>query len=316
MERRAFLTTVGVGLTAVSGCLSAGSADSQATDFSTDTTRSTERDRFEGTLVETDETVERTVGTGTLEERGRRRPHRVAVTNSGDEPKQVTVSLERSGTTVLEEVFTLRSAATVGIAFTELGSYDLTVTVPAADATEAISLGPDRFTCNVTKTSIGIQGDGSLDVLSTSTRMACPGVVTERVSADAVASRTLGDDSTDEDPEETTHGVALRNESDRTWTARLLVDSDAGPLFDGAYTVAPGGRVRLTLAERGSYSVSFDVLETGGTATEPVPSSSFDCNESSTRATIDADGELSVSTMTTLVACPESTPDTTTNSSS
>ncbi|QCD67170.1 hypothetical protein [Halomicrobium mukohataei] len=110
-----------------------------------------------------------------------------------------------------------------------------------------------------------------------------------RVSADAVASRTLGDGSADEGPEDTTHGVTLRNESDRTWTARLLVDGDAGPLFDGVYTVAPGGRVRLTLAERGTNSVSFDVLETGGTATEAVPSSSFDCNESSTRATIDAE---------------------------
>ncbi|WP_018258812.1 hypothetical protein [Halomicrobium katesii] len=316
MERRAFLTTIGVGLTAAGGCLSPGSADSQATDPSTDTTQSTGRDRFEGALVETGETVERTVGTGTLKERGRRRPHRVAITNSTDERKRVTVSLERSGTTVLAEAFTLRSAATVEIALTELGRYALTVTVPAADATETISLGPDHFTCNVTKTSIGIQDDGSLDVLSTSTRMACPGVVTEEVSADAVASRPLGADSSDDDREETTHGVSLRNESDRTWTARLLVDSDAGPLFDGVYTVAPGGRVRLTLAERGTYSVSFDVLETGETATEAVPSSSFDCNKSSTRATIDADGELSVSTMTTLMAWPEPTPDTTTNSSS
>ena len=71
MERRAFLTTIGVGLTAASGCLSSGSANSQMTDPSTDTTESTERDRFEATLVEADETVERTVGTGALEERGR-----------------------------------------------------------------------------------------------------------------------------------------------------------------------------------------------------------------------------------------------------
>jgi len=95
----------------------------------------------------------------------------------------------------------------------------------------------------------------------------------------------------------------LRNPSDETWTARMLVAGDSTAQFDGLYTVDPVSTVLITLTESGTYTLSVDVLETEMTASEQVTPENFDCNQSSTRAEIDSEGELTVNTLSTLMAC-------------
>ncbi|AFK18272.1 hypothetical protein E6P09_05780 [Haloferax mediterranei ATCC 33500] len=268
----------------------------------------------ERTLIETGNTVERTLGTGSLEERDLRRPHYVAFSNPTDETHQGTVTILQSGETVLDESVELEPNATIAASLTDLDTYTARMAVPALDATEGVTIDPGQFTCNMTKTTISIQGDGTLDSVGISTRMACPGVVTEHVATDESASHTLGDDPVPADTGKGIHSLLLRNPSDETWTTQLLVERDSTTQFDGIYTVEPNGTVLLTLSESGTYSLSMGVFETETVVTEQITPENFDCNQSSTRAVIDSEGELSASTVSTQMGCEVDT--NTTNESS
>ncbi|WP_241987244.1 hypothetical protein [Halorubrum sp. SD690R] len=83
----------------------------------------------------------------------------------------------------------------------------------------------------------------------------------------------------------------------------MLVENDSTAQFDGVYTVGPAGTVLITLGERGTYTLSVDVLETEGTITEQATPENFDCNQSSTQVNISAGGELTGNTLSTLMAC-------------
>nr|WP_233512075.1 hypothetical protein [Haloferax sp. Atlit-12N] len=257
----------------------------------------------ERTHIKSGDTVERTVGTKSLEERGLRKAHHVAFGNPTEETHHGTITVSKAGETVFEESVELEANASIVVSLTDLDTYAARVTVPELDATEEVTISPSQFTCNVTRTTISVQDDGTLDSIGVSTRMACPGVVSENASTDGLASHTLGDDPIPADTGKFSHTLMLRNPSDDTWTTRILVEDDSTTQFDGVYTVEPEGTVLITLSERGTYTLSMGVIETGTTVTEQVTPKNFDCNESSTRAEINAAGELTASTVSTLMGC-------------
>lgn len=310
MKRRTFLASAGIGLTtAAAGCVSqtpsrrgAEMGSEKTTTTSADT--QTETGQLPGqTLIEAGDTAERVIGGESLQERGRRKPHHVTFGNQTEETHQGTITVSKAGETVFEEPVELEANANIAVSLTDLNPYAIRVTVPALDATEAVTIEPSQFTCNVTRTAVGIQEDSTLDSIGMSTRMACPGVVTETASPDKPASYTLGDDSTPADTGRGCHTLMLRNPSDKTWTTRILVENDTTTQFDGVYTVEPEGTVAITLSESGTYSLSVGVLETEMTVTEQLTAENFDCNQSATRAEVNAAGELTVSTVSTRMAC-------------
>ncbi|ELZ47954.1 hypothetical protein C464_07700 [Halorubrum coriense DSM 10284] len=204
---------------------------------------------------------------------------------------------------MFEESVELEADASIVASLTDLDTYTARVAVPGLNATEEVTIDRSQFSCNVTRTTVSIQDDDTLDSMSISTRMACPGVVTETAPADGLASHTLGDNPVPADTGRFSHSLRLRNPSDETWTTRILVEKESVVQFDGVYTVEPEGTVLLTLSESGAYSLSMSVLETGATETEQITPENFDCNESSTRAEINATGELTANTVSTLRAC-------------
>lgn len=310
MKRRTFLASAGIGLaTAAAGCTSqATSSGAPETDSETTTTTSGDtqpktEQMPEQTLIEAGDTAERTIGTASLEERGLRNPHHVAFGNPTEETHQGMITISKASETVFEESVELEANASIVASLTDLDTYTTRVTVPELDATEEVTIDPSQFTCNVTKTTVSIQEDSTLDSMGISTRMACPGVVTETVPADGRASHTLGNDSIPADTGKSNHTLMLRNASNESWTTRILVENDSTAQFDGIYTVEPKGSVLVTFSESGTYTLSMGVLETEATVTEQVTPENFDCNESSTRAEIDAAGELTANTVSTLMAC-------------
>lgn len=310
MKRRTFLASAGVGLSiAAAGCTSQV-AGSGSTETDTETASNTSESARDGTnqtldqiLIEAGDTAERPLGNASLDTRGLRKPHQVAFGNPTNEIHHGTISITTTSETVFEESVKLEANASIIASLTDLETYTVRVTVPALDATEVVTIYPRQFTCNVTKTTISVQEDHTLNSISASTRMACPGVVSETVPADETVSETLGDDSTSADTERSTHTFMLRNPSEKTWAVRMLVENDSTAQFDGVYTVEPEGTVLITLNESGTYTLSSDVLETDTTVTEQVTPENFDCNQSSTRVEVDAEGELTVNTLSTLMAC-------------
>ena len=320
MKRRTFLASVGIGLaTVAAGCTSQASSsvapktDSETTTATSEGQTDTEQTP-EQTLIEAGESAERAIGAASLEERGLRTPHHVAFGNSTEESHQGTITVSTADETVFEESVELEANASIVVSLTDLDTYTIRVTVPELDATEQVTIEPGQFTCNVTRTTVSIQEDNTLDSMSVSTLMACPGVITETAPTDELATHTLGDDPIPADTGKFTHTLMLRNPSDETWTTRILVENDSKAQFDGVYTVEPEGSVLITLSESGTYTLSMSVLETEAMVTEQVTPENFDCNESSTRVAIDDAGELTANTVSTLMACDAET--NTTNKSS
>ena len=309
MKRRTLLTSAGIGLaTAAAGCTSqATSSGAPETDAETTTTSEGEQTETtqtpEQTLVEAGDAAERTIGTGSLEERGLRTPHHVTFGNPTGEPHQGTITVSKAGETVFEESVELEANASIVASLTNLDTYTARVAVPELNATEEVTIDLSQFSCNVTRTTVSIQDDGTLNSMSISTRMACPGVVTETAPADGLASHTVGDNPIPADTGKFSHSLRLRNPSDKTWTTRILVENESAVQFDGVYTVEPEGTVSITLSESGTYSLSMSVLETEAMETVQITPENFDCTESSTRAGINAAGELTANIVSTLMAC-------------
>ncbi|WP_193788386.1 hypothetical protein [Haloferax mucosum] len=308
MQRRQLLAAVGIGLTtAVAGCTSqASTGEGEDAELDTTTATGTETETEtapEPTAVAAGETTTRTIGTGSLDDSGMRKSHNVVLTNQTETSESASLTITQAGKTVLDERFELASKAAVAVPITDLGSYEVRATLTATDATETVTISLEQFTCNVTRTTIGVTADRALTSGSVSTLMACPGVVTERVPADGSTSKTLGDEPVLADTGKGTHTVLLRNPTDETWTARIQIRTVSAPQFDGLYTVESNGTVLLTLSEDGNYALDIGVIETGATATEEVGPKNFECNRSSTRGEITTDGGLDVATSATLMAC-------------
>jgi hypothetical protein len=310
MKRRTFLASAGIGLaTAAAGCTTqapasgASEEDSETTTPTPESRQTATEQTSERTLIETGATAERTIGTASLEERGLRETHHVAFRNPTEESHQGTITVSKASGVVFEESVELEANASIVVSLTDLGTYTTRVTVPDIGSTEEVTIDPSQFTCNVTRTTVSIREDSTLDSVSVSTRMACPGVVTGTVPANERMSYTLGNGSVPADTGESNHALVLQNPSNETWTARILVENDSVVQFDGLYTVESEGTVLITFSESGTYTLSMSVLETEAMETEQVTPEYFNCNESSTRAEIDAAGELTVNTVSTLMAC-------------
>jgi len=321
MKRRSFLGTIGIGLATTAGCIGntddgavgstgeasatggTASADDEATDTSTGTDASDEtatetatEQPPDGTPVASGEEYERRVGSGTLDETGLRRPHRIAVRNSTTTTRSVTLTIRRSGDDVFADQFALEPDAVVGVVLTDLDTYEVDATRPESEATESVTIGPDRFTCNVTQTSLTVETDGTLSSGSISTLMACPGVVTERIDTGATTTTAVNSATTSEDDRK--DEVTVENPTERQRTARILVRQDERVVFDGCYTLDAGATARLTLSQTEHYQIETTLLETGATET-----TTLDCNSSSTRFVAQQDGTLTVSGMSTRMAC-------------
>ncbi|MFC7073094.1 hypothetical protein ACFQJ7_12475 [Halovenus rubra] len=310
MERREFLTTASIGITtAVTGCLSQASSTGSSEPDMEDSTPTRDQPTTEtnttpeSTRLKSGETAKRTLGSGSLDESGLRKPHHVALSNQSEQTQTVTLTIQRAESTVLDERFELTVDATVDVSLTDLDTYDAEVTVAATETTETVTIDPAQFTCNVVRTTMSVQADGSVDSAAVSTKMACPGVVTATVDADESVSHTLGDEPVPQDTGAEVHNVLVHNPSNQSWTARVLLDQATTPRFDGLYTIAPNGTVLLTLTESDTYDMEVEVLETDSVETAQIASEDFDCNESSTRAEIDDEGALTMSTVSTRMAC-------------
>ncbi|TKX44871.1 hypothetical protein EXE41_12935 [Halorubrum sp. SD690R] len=310
MKRRMFLASAGIGFsTAAAGCTSQAvssrspEADTEKTANTSESTQNETDQKSAQTLIKAGDTAERTIGAGSLDTRSLRKPHHVAFRNPTEETHHGTITISTASETVFEESIEFEANTSLIASLSDLNLYTVRVAVPTLDATKEVTVEPDQFICNVTKTTISVREDRTLGSMSVSTRMACPGVVSKSVPADERVSHTLGEDSTSTDSERGSHTLVLRNSSDETWTARMLVENDSTAQFDGVYTVGPAGTVLITLGERGTYTLSVDVLETEGTITEQATPENFDCNQSSTQVNISAGGELTGNTLSTLMAC-------------
>lgn len=311
MERRTLLTTIGTGVvTAAAGCLSsANESDDTAND--TDGDGGGPGPQPERTRVASGETDRRTFGDESLDGDGLRQSHVVALANRTDDAVEAIFSIRQDGEVAFEERFELGADGSIAVSLTELSRYELQASIPNVGSTTQ-ALGLDLFGCNGGQTTIALQSDGTFETGTISTMMACPGVVTEHVAADESFEHLIGggfgaSDSNgaggDGATSEERHSLGLDNPTDETWTIRAELSDTSGSLFDGVFTLEAGASVNLPIADSGDYEFATSVLETDATATEAVGTDLFDCNVSSTTAAVDVDGQLSVQTISTMMAC-------------
>ncbi|MCF2164623.1 hypothetical protein [Halobacterium salinarum] len=292
MHRRPFLSRLCLGaVAATAGCLSRRddrdySATSRTRSTGTDASPPPSADR---TRVAAGDTARRTVGTGSLDAGGLRRPARIAFTNPTSEPHDGTLTISRRGERVLDEPVTLAADASLVASLTDLDAYTARVSGPTLRGEQTATLRPGGFTCNATSTAITVQDDATLSSTRVSTRMACPGVVTDDVAAGDTATETVGAAGAGGD-----YALRLWNATAASWTTRLRVDTDSTPRFDGVYTLAPDSTAVVRLRDRRAYTASMRVLGTEATATARVTPADFDCPSAATRVSIDAAGSLSV----------------------
>lgn len=325
MERRTVLTSIGIGLTiATAGCVSraeqASDPGANTENRYTDTEGTSDADATSAvTSVSDEDAEERTLGDGSLDENGLRTPVQVTLTNEAAETREAQLVVRESEDTLFDESFELEADAAVHVSLTELGEYTVQTTLIDAatgadgdtETTEMLDVGYEQFDCNSTTAAVGIHDDGSLTSSVRSTLMACQGVVTERVASDETASSTVGTEPSatgdEQAPGDETHGFVVHNPTGQTWTARLLVEQSSDPAFDGVYTLEPDATAEVILVESGDYRLETVVIETETAESEEIGPDSFDCNASTTQVELDSAGDLELTTISTQMACGEST---------
>ncbi len=99
------------------------------------------------------------------------------------------------------------------------------------------------------------------------------------------------------------HGVRVANDAAGARELRVVVARDGDQVLDRVFDVPGGDTVALTLNQPAGHEVA---VGAGGRLldTVTVPRSRFDCNGSTTEVTVDGDGEVTSTTISTLVACP------------
>jgi hypothetical protein len=98
------------------------------------------------------------------------------------------------------------------------------------------------------------------------------------------------------------HGVRVWNDAPTDREMRLLVTTDEGSVLDRTLTFPAGEYLSLRLLEPDDYEVTL-FLDGEEAGTVPVGTRFFDCNGSVTNVAVSADGEVSDSSVTTLLAC-------------
>lgn len=302
MERRALLTTLGIGAaTAIGGFLSrAGAIDDPGNDSDPDDSGPTD-----GT-VPSGRRDRRTVGDGSLGGDALRRPHAVALANRTAEPVDATVAIRTADDTAFEEQLELGSDASIVVSVTELARYEVEVTVPDDNAATTETIALESFDCNGGQTTFALQPDGRLESRTVSTTMACLDVVTERVGPGESIERTIGDEPSGDEhggSDDEQHSLGVENPTTQPWTVRTVLTESGEPRFDGVFVLGADASVNLPIAEPGDYELHASVLETGATARESIDAGLFDCNASSTNATASETGGLRIRTISTMIAC-------------
>lgn len=306
MERRAFLA-MGVGATAAAaGCLSRATSIDPEDESSPDETESKANDPAsddETERIESETTDRRTIGSGSLDGDGLRTPHAVALANRTDGDVEGTFTIRTDGDVAFEETVELEPGAVLSVSLTEFARYEVEASIPDAGAATTETVGLDVFDCNGGQTTIGLRPDETLESTTVSTRLACVSVE-ERVPAGESVEHVIGGVSAGEaENDDAKHALRAENPTEETWTVRAQLSEDAEAVFDGAFTLEPDAEAVLPIAESGDYEFLASVLETDAAATESVGADLFDCNSSSTTASVDAEGELDVQTISTLIAC-------------
>lgn len=178
MHRRPFLSRLCLGaVAATAGCLSRRddrdhSATSRTRSTGTDASPPRSADR---TRVAAGDTARRTVGTGSLDAGGLRRPARIAFTNPTSEPHDGTLTISRHGERVLDEPVTSPRTRAWSHRSPTWAPTPRGCPAPRCAAKQTTTLLPGAFTCNATSTAITVQDDATLSSTRVSTRMACPG---------------------------------------------------------------------------------------------------------------------------------------------
>ncbi|WP_248517679.1 hypothetical protein [Salinarchaeum laminariae] len=317
MERRTFMTTVGIaGVTAAAGCLSsADSSDDSANDSENDPATGESTDPGAGSesaeaQIASGETDHETVGSGALEGDGLRDPHTVALANRSDDAIEASFAVRTDDGVAFERTVELESEASIAVTLTEIARYEIEASVPGEGTATTETIPLDMFDCNGSQTTIAFRPDGTLESSTVSTMMACFGVVTERIPATETFEHTIdgaigsGKSGTgDDQPSEEQHSLGVVNPTDETWTVRAVLSGAEGAVFDGVFTLEADTAATLPIAEPGNYDLEASVLETDASEVESVDSDSFDCNVSSTNATVGADGQLEIRTISTMIAC-------------
>lgn len=104
------------------------------------------------------------------------------------------------------------------------------------------------------------------------------------------------------------HGIRISNSRDETTVAATIhiTHDDAETIFEETYMLPPGASHSGVLDYKANYTVTVTVGN--HTATEHIPKSMFDCNDSTTTFTIIQDN-VTLKTVSTSVACPTESPE-------
>jgi hypothetical protein len=309
MERRALLTTLGIGAAAaIGGCLSrADTNDDPANDSDPDDSAPS------GGRIPAGERDRRTVGDGSLGGDSLRRPHAVALANRSGESVDATFAIHSADGPVFEEDLELGPDASIVVSLTEIARYEVEATIPDVGAATTQTVGLDPFDCNGGQTTVALQPDGRLESGTVSTTMACPDVVTERVGPgesiergiEPAIERTNGGTHSPEgaDSDDEHHSLGVENPTASPWTIRVVLSEDGDPHFDGVFELGADASANLPIAEPGEYHLDASVLETDEHKRESIDPGLFDCNASTTNATATENGELRIRTISTMIAC-------------
>lgn len=302
MERRALLTTLGIGAaTAIGGCLSrADTSDDPGNDSGRNDGGNS------GDRIAAGERGRRTVGDGSLRGDALRQPHAVALANRTAESVDATFAIRTADGVAFEEPLELGQDASIVVSLTEIARYEVEATVPDAGAatTQTVDLG--SFDCNGGQTTFALQPDGRLESRTVSTMMACLDVVTERVAPGESIERTIGGEPSSEEhggADDEQHSLGVENPTASPWTVRVVLSESGDPRFDGVFVLGADASANLPITEPGDYELHASVLETGESEQESVDPGRFDCNASTTNAIATEDGELRIRTISTLIAC-------------
>ncbi|UVE49861.1 hypothetical protein KU306_13200 [Haloferax larsenii] len=304
MQRRAFLSAVGIGLTSVTGCLaSADDGGSTGDDETTDAPPTTDEpdtdDSDDSLAVDAGERVTAVVGTEPDGDSGFV-PHRLRLTNDTEEPWVARIEVTPTLAHPHAGTYKLAPDAEVSVVLRVPADYDVRVTDVQSGATATESLSPDDFDCNQSWTAFSPDGD-DISVAGASTRMAC---APPTLTGDDALSVTVGDGSLSSESYTKPHAVSVGNETDETTLVDVAIETDEGRVaFGGRYRLESDARVDVRVTEQSALVARVVRLDNDTEKAVSIDQSVFDCNNSRTTISLDDSGGLTSATASTLMAC-------------
>ncbi|WP_396612528.1 hypothetical protein ACH9L7_04435 [Haloferax sp. S1W] len=305
MQRRAFLSTVGIGLTTtLTGCLASADSGDDAGGEQTDTSPTTDEPDTPDDSVAVDAGEQVTAVVGSKPDDGLGvTPHRLRLTNTTDSPWVARIEVTPTLAHPHAGTYKLAPDAEVTVVLRLPADYDVTVTDTQSDATATKSLSPDDFDCNQSWTAFSPDGD-DIAVSGASTRMAC---VDPIVSADDAPSVSVGDGSLSNESQMRPHSVSVSNPTDETTLVELALETDDGrTAYAGHYRLESDARFDVVVTEQRALSARVKRLDTEEKETAAIEESMFDCNASTTTFSLEKSGGVKSATISTMMACMNS----------